>query len=332
VQAPAITTGPTSSSVTSGATAALSVVATGDSLTYQWQIDGVNIAGATAATYTTPALTVADSGKPYTVVVSNSAGSVTSAAAVLTVNPPAGATVALTQQSANGLVADVNAGVAQLQQASLVGGLLPFGAQITVLPIGAVQDIPLQYCESGSASVRLTTNDSTGQPQSAVMSFSNCTYGAGGFSANVNGSATATFTAWTNETNYTLQLGYDISYSFTGPAGNETGSYTGQQTCTIANDVENCTTTVGSNEVSNVTVRTAGNVTTVDTGRISNSLIDCVYSGWVFDSSTGRATSGTVTVTAPNGDRAVITATTNGYTVVITVGGTSQTFTVTFAT
>lgn len=305
--APTITTAPVASTVNAGGTVTFTVAATGSgTLSYQWRVDGVAIAGATSASYTTPALSAADSGKSYTVIVSNDAGSTPSTAAVLSV---VDAEIAHSQSAADRLVATVNTGVAQLRQSQVLGGLLPFGAQTMVLPVGAVQTIPLAYCSTGSAGMSLTTSDSTGQPVSAQMSFSNCSYGFGGVSATVNGGATVTVTAWTNETNYAFRLAYDIAYSFTGPAGNESGTYAGQQTCTVVNDVDNCTTTVGSNEVSNVTVRTAGTVTTVDTGRINNSRIDCVYSGWVFDAGTGRATSGSVTVTAPNGDRAVITAT-----------------------
>src|SRR5207237_1056507 len=54
--------------------------------TYQWQKNGTTIGAATAASYTTPATTAADSGAQFNVVVSNAAGSVTSNAAALTVN------------------------------------------------------------------------------------------------------------------------------------------------------------------------------------------------------------------------------------------------------
>jgi hypothetical protein len=87
VVAPSITTEPASESVLVGQTATLSVVAGGTApLSYQWQKNGANISGATSATYTTPATASADNGSTFKVVVSNSAGSVTSSAATLTVS------------------------------------------------------------------------------------------------------------------------------------------------------------------------------------------------------------------------------------------------------
>jgi hypothetical protein len=63
------------------------VTATGSSpLSYQWQENGTNISGASSASYTTPATTMADSGTTFKVVVSNSAGSITSNSATLTVS------------------------------------------------------------------------------------------------------------------------------------------------------------------------------------------------------------------------------------------------------
>src|SRR6266404_4461645 len=86
--APTITTAPLNQTVTAGQTASFTVVAAGTApLGYQWQKNGVNIAGATAASYTTPLTTTADSGSTFAVVVTNTAGTVTSSAATLTVNP-----------------------------------------------------------------------------------------------------------------------------------------------------------------------------------------------------------------------------------------------------
>ena len=57
-------------------------------LSYQWKRAGVDIAGATDATYLTPAVTAADDGTKFSVVVSNAKGTVTSTEAALTVYPP----------------------------------------------------------------------------------------------------------------------------------------------------------------------------------------------------------------------------------------------------
>jgi hypothetical protein len=91
--APSITTQPANQTVTAGQTATFSVVATGTTpLTYQWQLNGTNISGATAASYTTPVTTTANSGQQFRVLVSNSVGSVLSTVATLTVNPATSAT------------------------------------------------------------------------------------------------------------------------------------------------------------------------------------------------------------------------------------------------
>jgi hypothetical protein len=100
--APAITTQPMSQTVASGTTATFSVTATGTApLSYQWRKNGTAISGATSAAYTTPATTTADSGALFSVVVSNSAGSVTSGNATLTVTPPTVVAPTITTQPAS---------------------------------------------------------------------------------------------------------------------------------------------------------------------------------------------------------------------------------------
>jgi len=90
VTAPTISAQPTAQSVQAGATATFTVTASGTTpLAYQWSKGGTTITGATSASYTTPATTMADSGSSFTVTISNSAGSVTSSAALLTVTPVA---------------------------------------------------------------------------------------------------------------------------------------------------------------------------------------------------------------------------------------------------
>ncbi len=84
--APTITTQPASQSVAVGNSATFIVAATGTApLTYQWQNNGVTVANATSASYTTPAAASADNAAKFSVVVSNSAGNATSNIATLTV-------------------------------------------------------------------------------------------------------------------------------------------------------------------------------------------------------------------------------------------------------
>ena len=88
--APQISVQPTNQSVTVGQTASFSVTATGASpLQYQWSRSGAVIAGATSAVYTTAATTASDNGATFSVVVTNSAGTVTSQTATLTVTAAA---------------------------------------------------------------------------------------------------------------------------------------------------------------------------------------------------------------------------------------------------
>jgi hypothetical protein len=103
---PTITSQPASQTVTSGSSVTLSVVATGTApFTYQWKKDGVNIPGANTSSLALNSVSTANAGS-YTVVVSNSAGSATSSAAILTVNTLVAAPVITTQPGSQ----TVNAG------------------------------------------------------------------------------------------------------------------------------------------------------------------------------------------------------------------------------
>jgi hypothetical protein len=90
VSAPAITANPASVTVIVGQTAMFSVIAASNAtLEYQWQKNGVIIVGATSASYVTPPTHTSDDGSIFSVSVSNSAGSLLSSPAMLTVLPGA---------------------------------------------------------------------------------------------------------------------------------------------------------------------------------------------------------------------------------------------------
>jgi len=95
---PTIGLGPISQTIGSGNNATLTVTATGPGpLTYQWQLNGTNLAGATDSSYALNDTRLSDAGL-YTVVVGNGGGTVTSPAAIVNVLPQ------LVQQLNNGVL------------------------------------------------------------------------------------------------------------------------------------------------------------------------------------------------------------------------------------
>ena len=134
---PVITQQPQSATVTLGQSTNFTVSATsGTALSYQWQSQApgasnfTNIPGATSATYTTPAAQTTNNGTEYLCIVSNSAGSISSNAATLTVQPPPPPTI--TQEPQN---ATVSVGQAATFSVGAVGTGLTY--QWFSLPSGA---------------------------------------------------------------------------------------------------------------------------------------------------------------------------------------------------
>jgi hypothetical protein len=100
--APSITTQPASQSVNVGQSATFTVAAAGTAtLTYQWSKNGSAISGATSASYTTPATTASDNGALFMATVSNSAGSIITNTATLTVTVPPSITTQPASQTVN---------------------------------------------------------------------------------------------------------------------------------------------------------------------------------------------------------------------------------------
>jgi hypothetical protein len=83
---PAIEVQPVGVNAYLGDSVTLAVTATGSGLNYQWQKNGYNLAGATAATLDLGSVQASDAAS-YTVVISNALGSVTSSAAMVTAVP-----------------------------------------------------------------------------------------------------------------------------------------------------------------------------------------------------------------------------------------------------
>lgn len=84
VKPPIITASPFSQTVCGGQSVSMSVTATGSSLAYQWHKNGAALSGATSSVLTFSPVAASHAGN-YNVVVKNSAGSATSAVAMLSV-------------------------------------------------------------------------------------------------------------------------------------------------------------------------------------------------------------------------------------------------------
>jgi len=144
--APTITTPPVSQTVTAGSNVSFTVIASGTApLSYQWLLNGANIGGATSATLTLNSVTVGQSGGSYSVVVTNVAGSATSSAATLTVNPAPIAPTITTQPIALTVLAGTNvsftvaaSGTAPLSYQWLLNGVNISGATSATLTLPSV--------------------------------------------------------------------------------------------------------------------------------------------------------------------------------------------------
>jgi hypothetical protein len=124
-------------------------------LAYQWQKNGANIAGATSSSYTTPATTAADSGSKFGVVVSNSAGSITSSSATLSVTSLAISTTSLPAGVVGqGYSAQLNGTGGTTPYAwTVASGALPAGLSLS--SSGVISGVP-SAAGNSTFSVRLT--------------------------------------------------------------------------------------------------------------------------------------------------------------------------------
>ena len=113
--APVIGSSPAAANVTAGQSATFTVAVSGSALRYQWTRNAVAIAGATGTSYTTPALTLADSGALYAAIAYNGAGVAISNGAVLSVSPA----VAAKAWGAAALIETDNAGNAESVQVAV---------------------------------------------------------------------------------------------------------------------------------------------------------------------------------------------------------------------
>jgi hypothetical protein len=162
--APSITSQPISKTVTAGQTATFSVAAAGTvPLSYKWMKNGTPITGATSSTYTTPATTTSDNSSQFTVMVGNSAGSVTSNPATLTVTASVVAPLITTQPVSRSVAAGQTAtfSVAATGTAPLSYKWMKSGTPITGAT-SSTYTTPATTTSDNSSQFTVTVSNSSG--------------------------------------------------------------------------------------------------------------------------------------------------------------------------
>ncbi len=185
VVAPVIVSDPASLTVVTGSTAGFSVTALGAApLAYQWQFNGTNVAGASASAYAITNVQSGDQGS-YSVVVSNYAGSVTSAPAALTVYLSSATGVVISQiyggggnsgatyrndyvelLNAGGTAVNLSAWSVQYasyngtswSKANLTGTIQPGQYYLLKLASGGANGVPLPTAELASTNINISAS------------------------------------------------------------------------------------------------------------------------------------------------------------------------------
>ncbi len=165
--APYFITPPAPQTVLETATATFTVSALGKTpVTYQWLKNNVAISGATGASYTTPATVMGDNGASFTVAVTNSVGTTTSPAAILTVTarPPVFTTQPASQTVNENQTASFSvavSGTAPITYAWKKGGVAITGATSAAYttPATTMADSNAQFtCTAANAGATVTSN------------------------------------------------------------------------------------------------------------------------------------------------------------------------------
>jgi len=189
------------------------------------------------------------------------------------------------------------------------------------------------YCLLGGTAIQTITaaNPTSGfQPGDTVgYVATNCSYNQG---EAVSGSEVFTFENYVSANDYTVDLAAtNLTATFSGYTF---GPYSYSAVWTADNGANSYIYTVNGATVIGAAGFIFNGSRANGTGTINvnygSGFVQLAYAGWTYDVQTGVPSGGTVTITGANSTKAVITVVSGAYQVVITVSGTSSTYTVAF--
>jgi hypothetical protein len=338
VQPPSIVSQSGGGDVNVGDTASFSVTASGDApLSYQWKKDGSNIGGATSSTYSFVTTSTSDSGG-YACTVTNSAGSATSSALILSVSEPGvaptitltsgGGTINAGDTASFGVAAD---GTAPLYYQWRKNGSNISGATSATYSFTASESdsgtytvrVYNSYGEDISDGIALTVNPAGTAPIVTVSGGGAITVGqTASFSASATGSTPISY-SWSGPHG----TGSGTTYSFTATSTSDSGTYTCTATNSYGSDSDSASLTV--NPAGNPATITGTSYTQMGTPG-TNCPMSVTASGdtplsyqWYSNGTLiSGATSSSYTGTYPSTSRSYSCTVTNAY------GSDSATFTI----
>jgi hypothetical protein len=235
------------------------------------------------------------------------------------------------QSSATALVAEIQEGATELVQAADRPTDLPMG--VDTLPTGVVET--LQCSSLGTAgSGSITINENGGSTPAAgtnvSITYDQCTFSSAGTTVTYNGSVTEEYVSYASASDFELAIEAN-NFSFTISSGSgvatESEKITYSYTIDVSNGVETISYTAsngGSLVITASDVVTKGTDETITQGTYvykssaGGGVVQAIYDNWTYDSSTGFAISGSVTVKGSGGAQVVLTASATNYTVVYT--------------
>jgi subtilisin-like proprotein convertase family protein len=315
--APSISSHPLSLTRCTGTSATFSVTASGTPTpTYQWRKDGINISGATSASYTISSVTLASDGI-YDVVVTNTCGNTTSNGATLTVNQSPSVNASNGGAVCVGETIQLNANATGVNfqwsgPSSFTSTLQNPTRSSAVTGFAGTYTVTVTDQNNGCTSSATTSVTVNSLPTAAAGSNSPV---CSGNSINLSTTSVSGATyAWSGPDNFTSNL---RTPSITNAQNINSGLYT----VIVTNTSTGCTNTSSVNvTVNNTPVVTASSNSPACTG--ASVSLSALPSGGTYSWS-GPAS---YTSTAQNPNRTNATQAMAGtYTVTVTVGGCSAT-------